>query len=79
MLFVSVTTTARSLGSHPFKDFSTVEQIMSASSLSAAFGYHQAADLIALVERGDIDGCSFSFIANMDDWKTDATGCGFAP
>jgi HK97 family phage prohead protease len=34
----------------------------------------QASDLIALIERGDIDGCSFSFIANKDDWKTDQVG-----
>ncbi len=34
----------------------------------------QASDLIALIERGDIDGCSFSFIANMDDWKTTSDG-----
>jgi HK97 family phage prohead protease len=34
----------------------------------------QAADLIALIERGDIDGCSFSFICNLDDWKTSDDG-----
>jgi HK97 family phage prohead protease len=34
----------------------------------------QASDLVALIERGDLSGCSFSFIAKKDDWKTDATG-----
>jgi HK97 family phage prohead protease len=34
----------------------------------------QANDLIALMERGDIDSCSFSFVANMDDWKTTPDG-----
>lgn len=34
----------------------------------------QATDLIALIERGDIDGCSFSFSANIDDWKTTPDG-----
>jgi HK97 family phage prohead protease len=34
----------------------------------------QASDLVALMERGDIDGCSFSFIAVMEDWKTNEDG-----
>lgn len=34
----------------------------------------QAADLAVLLDRGDIDGCSFSFRCNMDDWKTTDDG-----
>jgi uncharacterized protein len=34
----------------------------------------QAADLAVLMDRGDINGCSFAFICNMDDWKTTGDG-----
>jgi HK97 family phage prohead protease len=30
----------------------------------------QAADLCVLIDRGDINGCSFAFSCNLDDWKT---------
>jgi hypothetical protein len=33
-----------------------------------------AADLIVLIERGDISGCSFGFICQNDTWGEDASG-----
>jgi HK97 family phage prohead protease len=33
-----------------------------------------AADLIVLVERGDVSGCSFGFVCVADVWSEDSTG-----
>jgi HK97 family phage prohead protease len=34
----------------------------------------QARDLTALMERGDVDKCSFTFISMDDEWSTNAAG-----
>ena len=34
----------------------------------------QANDLAVLIDRGDISGCSFGFICNLDNWANDGKG-----
>lgn len=34
----------------------------------------QAADLAVMIDRGDISGCSFGFVCNLDDWSNDQDG-----
>lgn len=34
----------------------------------------QAADLVRSIERGDLDGCSFGFYADNDEWKENPRG-----